>query len=110
MTVIPASRLADALRRYGQAATLRRRGVPSIRMLISDLAPIKHSDLPAYGISAEALVMVPAGEARPQEGEVIVAGAARWIVRNAVPVGGGSGGQRQTFYQLQLANHQGGLP
>ena len=108
MTLIPASRIADALRRYGHAATLRRAGNPGIRLLVSDLAPMKHSDLPADGISAEALVMLPAGQARPQEGEVIEAGEVRWIVRSAMPVGEpgrAPGTRRPGFYQLQLANH-----
>jgi len=113
MTLIPASRIADALRRYGRAATLGRAGDPRIRLLVSDLAPIKHSDLPADGISAEALAMLPAGEARPQEGEMIFAGEARWIVRSAMPLGERdrqAGAAGPGFYQLQLANHQGDLP
>jgi len=108
MTLIPASRIADALRRYGHAARLRRAGTPDIRLLVSDLAPMKHSDLPADGISAEALAMLPAGQARPQEGEIIEAGAVHWIVRSAMPVGesGRQAGTRHPgFYQLQLANH-----
>lgn len=110
MTLIASSRLADALRRYGRGATLRRAGDPGIRLLVSDLAPIKHSDLPADGISAEALAMLPSGEARPREGEVIQAGDIRWIVRSAMPVGDREGGAGQGFFQLQLATHQGDLP
>ncbi|MGC6453392.1 MAG: hypothetical protein ACON31_05750 [Candidatus Puniceispirillaceae bacterium] len=113
MTLIPSSRIADALRRYGHPASLRRPGNPQIRLLVSDLSPLRHSDLPADGISAEALAMLPDAESRPREGEVIIAGDARWIVRSAMPIGdphrrpdaNGSG-----FYQLQLANHQGDLP
>lgn len=113
MTLVPSSRIADALRRYGRVATLRRTGNPRIRLLVSDLAPFRHSDLPADGISAEALAMLTADEPRPQEGEVILAGEVRWIVRSAMPVGerdrpAGAAGSR--FYQLQLANHQGDLP
>lgn len=110
MTLIPTSRLADALRRYGLAAVLRRAGDPGIRLLVSDLAPIKHSDLPADGISAEALAMLPPGAARPQEGEVIQAGDIRWIVRSAMPVGDRETTTAPRFFQLQLATHQGDLP
>lgn len=114
MSVIPASRLAAALRRYGRAARLDRQGAAEIRILVSDLAPLKHSDLPADGISAEALALLPAGMDRLREGERIADGEMRWLVRSAVPFtpdsASDAGGGLPRLYQIHLADDGGGRP
>ena len=74
MTIIPTGRLAAALRRYGRAARLEPTPPVEIRLLVSDLAPLKHGDLPADGIRAEALALLPAEAASPREGDAITAG------------------------------------
>lgn len=107
MTPINTSRFHMALRRYGQAGRIERAVALPLHLLVSDLAPVKHSDLPADGIRAEALALVGMAEVPPREGETITAGRARWIIRAAVPVeiadgaDSGSGGDR--IYQMQLA-------
>ena len=107
MTPIDISRFHAALRRYGHAGRLVGERAASLHLLISDLAPMKHSDLPADGIRAEALALVEAAHAPPREGETIVAGDARWIVRAAVPVETGDEAGEETgddrMYRLQLA-------
>lgn len=114
MTPINTSRFHAALRRYGQAGRIERASALPLHLLVSDLAPVKHSDLPADGIRAEALALVGVAEVPPREGETITAGQARWIVRAAVPVEvanageAGSGGNR--IYQLQLAAAPGVMP
>ena len=108
MTVVPTSRLNDALRRYGRAARLVRTPPATIRILVSDLSPLKHSDLPADGISAEGLVLLDAGNSAPREGERIVDGEIVWLVRSTVPVEPDAPAARARLYRLQLANHAGG--
>ena len=114
MTPIDTSRFHAALRRYGQAGRVERTPVMPLHLLVSDLAPMKHSDLPADGIRAEALALVGAAHPSPREGETISAGEARWIIRAAVPVevvdrnDTGAGGDR--IYQLQLAAAPGVAP
>lgn len=111
MTPIDISRFHTALRRYGHAGRLVGERTASLHLLISDLAPVKHSDLPADGIRAEALALVEAAHGPPREGETIVAGNARWIVRAAVPVETGDKTDDLTddmtgddrMYRLQLA-------
>lgn len=105
MSVIPTTRLTVALNRYGRPARLQRRTAVEIRMLVSDLVPLKHSDLPADGISAEALALLPAGAASPREGEPIADGDVRWLVRSAVPFAPDASNAGPRLYQLQLADH-----
>jgi hypothetical protein len=118
MTPIDTSRFHAALRRYGQAGQLDRDAASRLYLLVSDLAPMKHSDLPADGIRAEAMALVGAAAAPPREGETITAGRARWIVRAAVPldvaiegdVGGADGTSGDRIYRLQLAAAPGVMP
>ena len=110
MSVIPTSRLTAALRRYGRAARLQRTPAAEIRILVSDLSPLKHSDLPADGISAEALVLLPAGADRIREGESIADGDVRWLVRSAVPFAPDAAAAQSRLYQLHLANDGGQQP
>ena len=110
MSVIPTSRLTAALRRYGRVARLDRPQAADIRILVSDLAPLKHSDLPADGISAAALALLPAGADRLREGERIADGEVRWLVRSAVPFAPDAAAGAARLYQLHLANDGGHLP
>jgi hypothetical protein len=120
MTPIDTSRFHAALRRYGQAGRIDRDPVMPLHLLVSDLAPMKHSDLPADGIRAEALALVGAAHPPPREGETITAGAARWIIRAAVPVEvaarNDTGASNDTWaggdriYQVQLAAAPGVAP
>ena len=110
MSLIPASRLATALTRYGRVARLGRQPVGEIRLLVSDLAPLKHSDLPADGITAEALALLPAGMNRVREGERIADGEVRWLVRSAVPLAPDAAQDQPRLYQLQLAHDGGQTP
>lgn len=110
MSVIPTSRLTGALRRYGRAARLDRTEAIEIRLLVSNLAPLKHADLPADGISAEALALLPAGIDRMHEGDRIADGEVRWLVRSAVPLAPDAAPDEARLYQLQLANNAGAQP
>lgn len=114
MTPIDTSRFHAALRRYGQPGQIDRATAGHLHLLVSDLAPLKHSDLPADGIRAEALALVGAAAPPPREGETITAGRARWIVRAAVPVegaiGDGDGAAGGRIYRLQLAAAPGVMP
>lgn len=109
MTIIPTGRLAAALRRYGRAARLELTPPVEIRLLVSDLAPLKHGDLPADGIRAEALALLPAEAASPREGDAITAGGTSWIVRSAVPVAA-TDTRRGGVFQLHLASAAGSAP
>lgn len=86
MTLLSTARLEAALHRYGRPARLVAADVVQIRLLVSDLAPLKHGDLPADGLRAEALALLPPATEAPREGDAIADGTARWIVRSAVPV------------------------
>ena len=110
MTLLGTSRFHAALRRYGQPGRLDRAGAGPLHLLISDLAPMKHSDLPADGIRAEALALVGAARTPPREGETIIAGQARWVVRAAVPAGVDDDASGDRIYRLQLAAASGVTP
>lgn len=110
MTPLGTSRFHAALRRYGQSGQLDRPDAGPLYLLISDLAPMKHSDLPADGIRAEALALVGAAQSPPREGETIAAGRARWVVRAAVPVGVDDDAGKDRIYRLQLAAAPGVTP
>ena len=110
MTVLSTGRLAAALRRYGRPARLGAAAPVEIRLLVSDLAPLKHGDLPADGLRAEALALLPAAADAPREGDAIAAGAAGWIVRSAVPVAAMDGAPGGRVFQLHLASAAGHAP
>ena len=110
MTILSTARLAAALRRYGRPARLDAAAPVEIRLLVSRMAPLKHGDLPADGLRAEALALLPRRADAPREGDAITAGAASWIVRSAVPVTAGTGQPGGAVFQLNLASAAGRAP
>ena len=109
MTVLSTGRLAAALRRDGRPAPLEAAAPVQIRLLVSQMAPLKHGDLPADGLRAEALALLPRQAAAPREGDA-AAGAASWIVRSAVPVTATDDTTGGGVFQLHLASAAGRAP
>ena len=110
MTLLSTARLEAALHHYGRPARLVAADTVQIRLLVSDLAPLKHGDLPADGLRAEALALLPPAAEAPREGDAIADGTARWIVRSAVPVTPRDGARGGAVFQLHLASAAGGAP
>jgi hypothetical protein len=57
-----------------------------ITLLVSQITPVRHSDLPNEGMRAEALMLVPAPKGMPPDGAVVRGAAGNWLVESAVPL------------------------
>lgn len=114
MTLFSATRMAAAIRQYGQIAEIDTEPPVAITLLVSQIAPLRHPDLPSEGMRGEALALVPAG--MPQDGQTLRSDGVVWQIESAVPLDrqadtGSEGAESQPvqrLYQLQLVRLHGG--
>lgn len=112
MTLFSNARLAAAIRTYGQPAQMNAGAVVNagtvvdVTLLVSQITPVRHSDLPNEGMRADALMLVPALSGMPPDGAVVSGEAGSWLVESAVPLDRADQPARQPagvrLYQVQM--------
>ena len=97
--------MAAAIRQYGQSAQMNTAPPTAITLLVSQVTPLRHPDLPSEGMRAEALALVPAATGMPQDGSVVRGNSGGWQVESSVPLDRIEASQpapAMRLYQLQL--------
>ena len=113
MIHISSTRIAAVLRRYGTAGMMhlaeRRQNHAAghnILVLMHDLRPLRHPDLPDHVIAAEGVMMAPTAHP-PRPGSRLVVGSAQWVVETVTPIDAVKQSAPQQIFEVQLSQAPG---
>jgi hypothetical protein len=95
MTPLSSKRIGALLQRYGQDARISGTVNGNASMLINEIKPFTHPDLPVDSIIADGLVL--GQHVQVLAGDVIESDAVRWQVQSAVPIDAA-----RKLFQVQL--------
>jgi hypothetical protein len=101
MIPLSSKRIGALLQRYGQDARISGTANGKARMLINEIKPFTHPDLPEDSIIADGLVL--GEDVQVLAGDVIEIGAVRWQIQSAVPIDAA-----RKLFQVQLTQIKSG--